>query len=237
MAKKLIMSLSKTSIHIKIYSNMIHIHYFISEFIGENNVLFSMKVNPWRNPNLREDGNSNNMMKQLTWFKKYVSDNEEKVGDGSQVLSTRRANFVLAVTPIWFQIQCNQCHMSSQKVKGSSSLSNHQRWQKKNTSFFINSGKIYINKYEEFFPSIFHCLQSPFSILFRFIHLPDNHQNLSKTSDTWIGCESCCSLLQTNHDKASQIHHNHQFTEYNPLVMGYHQNDSCSNSSDIFPFS
>ena len=47
-----------------------------------------------KNIHLREDRSSNNMIIQLTWFhnssmRKYISDNEKKVGDGSQVLSIR----------------------------------------------------------------------------------------------------------------------------------------------------
>ena len=62
-------------------------------------------------------------------------------------------------------------------------------------------------------------------------------QHLSKKSSTWIGCENCYQLLQTNHNRSCKICHNYQFTEYNILFMCYHQNNSCSNSNETFMLS
>ena len=41
-------------------------------------------------------------------------------------------------------------------------------------------------------------------------------------------------MLQTYHNRACQLCHNYQFTENNILFMHYHQNNSCSDSNEMF---
>ena len=45
---------------------MICIHLYNAEFMGKDHVLLDMKATPMSNIHLREDGNSKNMMAQLT---------------------------------------------------------------------------------------------------------------------------------------------------------------------------
>ena len=158
MTKELIMSLYRTNVHIKIFNGMICIHLYISEFMRENKVLLVMMAILMSNIHLREDGSSQhddpaNSFKIHQW--ENISDNEKKVGNGSQCLSTKWTAFISAVTPFWFQNTMQLTSHVIKKVKGSSPWSYHQVRQRKHTSFFVEGGKRCNNLCKDYFSSIY----------------------------------------------------------------------------------
>ena len=138
--------------------------------------------------------------------------------------------------PFDFKIQCSKYHISSKEPNAvSNEVIIREGRENKHHPFFSvakveiipTSSAFQVSMIDNILPfpplAIYSSLWQPPKFIKKVCHL------------NWF--ESCYQLLQTNHDRACQLCHNHQFTEYNILFMCYHQNNSCSIFSETFMFS
>ena len=146
----MIMTVCKTNLHMILTHTMVpYVLLYTAEFIRENTVLCLIHgaTETVHKPQSRRQqlhDNTTNQVGQFIIIIFIIEDTSVMVrkglGDGSQVLSTRWATFISAVTPIWFQNTMQSIYILK-KNKGNSYWSNHKKWHRLLSSFFINSIK------------------------------------------------------------------------------------------------